>query len=227
MAKKSAVDKDPFARIPESVMLSEALMTAPHAAFRILAILLTGKPKERNGTMMCTDSYAERFGISSHETVYRSLRQLEERGLIVRTRQGMRLRKIPTLWAVTWWPIYYRDGQPLDYPQEATHAFLKWKNTPMVGAEVRSDAFVQQPATAEIHTDSRGTVTPIVGVNTPPLHTDFTPESTQLRTDGREYSKSLARAPWAGGAPSASPPSEIPSSSASGPVSNIADRKRV
>ncbi|MFC4307608.1 hypothetical protein ACFPN2_00805 [Steroidobacter flavus] len=149
--RKSAVEKEHFARIPESVMMSEALKTAPHAAFRVLAILVIGKPRERNGTMMCTDSYAEKFGMASRETVYRSLRLLEDRGLIVRTRQGMRLRKIPTLWAVTWWPIHYRDGQPLDYPQPATHAYLKWQSAP----------------SAELHTDGRGTVTPIVGVNTP------------------------------------------------------------
>jgi hypothetical protein len=201
MAKrKSAVEKEPFARIPESVMMSEALMTVPHAAFRVLAILVMGKARERNGTMMCTDSYAEKFGMNSRETVYRSLQLLEYRGLIVRTRQGMRLRKIPTLWAVTWWPIHYRDGQPLDFPRPATHAYLNWRSKPA----------------AEFHTDGRGTVTPIVGVNTPQLHTDFTPESTQVHTDGREYSKSLARA---------QPTGTLPSSSACGSIGNI-DRRR-
>lgn len=190
--------------------MSEALMTAPHAAFRVLAILLMGKPRERNGTMMCTDSYAEKFGITSRETVYRSLRSLEDRGLIVRTRHGMRLRKIPTLWAVTWWPIHYRDGQPLDCPQPATHAYLNWRSTP----------------SAKIHTDGRGTVTPIVGVNTARLHTDFTPESAQVHTDGREYSKSLARAQRTGTLPSSSSESEIPSaSSASGSIGNIGRRR--
>lgn len=156
-------------------------MTAPHAAFRVLAILLAGKAKERNGTMMCTDTYATKFGITSRETVYRSLQLLEERGLIVRTRQGMKLRKVPTLWAVTWWPIKYWDGKPLDYEKPATHAYAKWTYTPIVGV-----------ITAGIHTDSRGSVTPIVGVEHTPLHTDLPPKSTSLHTDSREYSKSLA-----------------------------------
>jgi len=222
MAKrKSAVEKDPFARIPESVMLSEALMTAPHAAFRVLAILLMGKARERNGTMMCTDSYAEKFGMTSRETVYRSLQALEDRGVIVRTRQGMRLRKIPTLWAVTWWPIHYRDGQPLEFPEAATHAYLKWKNTPMIGVKSASNQIDQLGLPAELHTDSRGTVTPMAGVSTPPLHTDFTPKSTQVHTDGREYSKSLARARRTGAARASSSGSECSASSAGGPAASI------
>jgi hypothetical protein len=189
-------------------MMSEALMTASHAAFRVLAILLMGKARERNGTMMCTDSYAQKFGMTSRETVYRSLQSLEGRGLIVRTRQGMRLRKVPTLWAVTWWPIHYRDGQPLDCPQPATHAYMKWRSTP----------------SAESHTDGRGRVTPIVGVNTPLLHPDFTPESTQVHTDGREYSKSLARTQRTGTLSSCSSMTQIPSS-ASESIGNIDGRR--
>ncbi len=221
MAKrKSAVEKDPFARIPESVMMSEALMTAPHAAFRVLAILLMGKARERNGTMMCTDSYAEKFGMTSRETVYRSLQALEQRGVIVRTRQGMRLRKIPTLWAVTWWPIHYRDGQPLEFPEPATHAYLRWKNTPIVGVKSTSDQIDQRDLSAELHTDSRGTVTPMAGVNTPQLHTDFTPKSANVHTDNREYSKSLARDRRTGAARASSSGYQSPASSAGGPIAN-------
>lgn len=182
-SKSRGGDQEHFARIPESAMLSDALRTAPHAAFKILAILLMGKAKERNGTLMCTDGYAEKFGISSRETVQRSLQALQERGLTVRTRQGMKLRKVPTLWAVTWWPIFYRNGQPLDRPEDPTHAYLKWA-TPIVGVKA-----------VEIHTDGRGNVTPIVGVDGGRLHTDLPPESGELHTDGRGYSKSLVVVP--------------------------------
>ena len=207
MAKKKP-DKEPFARIPEHVMQSEALMSAPHAAFRVLAILLMGKAKERNGTMMCTDTYAAKFGMTSRETVYRSLQALEERGLIVRTRQGMKLRKVPTLWAVTWWPIYYLEGKPLDYPKDATNAYLQWKPT------------------AEIHTDSRCDVTPIVGVEGTPLHTDLPPESTSFHTDSREYSKSLGRGPRDGRDLPAPDSLLNPPPKAGGRISNIDERIR-
>jgi hypothetical protein len=85
-----------------------------------------GNAEERNGTLMCTDAYAATFGIKSHGTVSRCLNLLKERGLIVCTRKGVRLRKIGALWAATWWPIYYREGSPLDRPEDPTHAYLTW-----------------------------------------------------------------------------------------------------
>lgn len=187
-----------FARIPESAMTSEALKTLPHAAFRVLAILVMGHAEERNGTMMCTDSYAKGFGITSRETVYRSLHALEERGVIVRTRQGMRMRRMPTLWAVTWWPIYFQEGQPLAYPQAPTHAYLEWTCTPIVGVKEEPEE-IQRTSNklvmAEVHTGCRGSVTPMAGVQHSQVHTDLSPESSSLHTDSREYSKSLAGAP--------------------------------
>jgi hypothetical protein len=51
-----------------------------------------GNAEERNGTLMCTDAYAATFGIKSHGTVSRCLNLLKERGLIVCTRKGVKLR---------------------------------------------------------------------------------------------------------------------------------------
>lgn len=169
-----------FSYIPEHVMVSPALATANHASFHVLAILVVGKPKERNGTMMCSDSYAARYGINSHDTLSRALTELKERGLIVVTRQGMKMRKIPTLWAVTWWPIYYRDGQPLPRPEDATFAHREWKPvTPTSGVEANS------------HTDCRGNVAPTIGVQGTTLHPDLPGDSRHLHPDHRGYSKNL------------------------------------
>jgi hypothetical protein len=138
----------------------------------VLAILLVGKAKERNGTLCCAESYARRFGLDSKDTVQRSLRLLEERGLIVVTRRVQRLRKHPTLWAVTWWPIAYRDGQPLDYPEPATNAFLKWEPEPRL------------PRLS-------GYVTPTIGVMDDAHHPDLPPKSGIHHPDYRGQSKNL------------------------------------
>jgi hypothetical protein len=173
MNRKRSPDRDRFARIPVEVMQSPALMTAPHAAFRVLAILVAGNIKERNGTFACSDSYAATFGMTSKETLQRSLNKLQERGLVVRTRPGMKLRRWPSLWAVTWWPIYYRDGQPLDRPEDPTHAYARWK-----------------PTEKKLHPDSRGRVTPMVGVKDVELHPDLTAKSTRFHPDSRGNSRS-------------------------------------
>lgn len=172
-------DVEFFAWIPESAMRSEAFKALGHAAFRVLAILVLGHAKERNGLMMCTDSYAAEFGITSRETVYRSLKALGEHGFIVRTRQGIRMRPVPTLWAVTWWPIFFREGRPLTYPQAPTHAYLKWTSTPIAGVkddpEASQPPSKNKPVVAELHTGSLGSVTPMAGVQHPGVHTDYAP----------------------------------------------------
>lgn len=116
-------EREPFARLPESILRHHALATAPHAAFRVLAILVCGYSAERNGSMMLSFSYAEQFGLTSHDTLTKSLRLLEDRGLIVTTRKVQRLKRWSSLYAVTWWPIYYRNGVRLDWPEPATHKY--------------------------------------------------------------------------------------------------------
>lgn len=152
-------------------MESDAIKTLPHAAFKVLAILLVGNPEERNGTFAATDHYCRQFGLTSKETRHRCLQMLEQRGLFVCTRRGFKMRRVPTLYAVTWWPIHNWDGQPLKPPREATHAYLKWK------------------VTENSHTDHRGDVTPIVGVMKAKVHPDLTPKVADLHPDGRGNSR--------------------------------------
>lgn len=170
-----------FAYLPECALASPALATAPHAAVRVLALLLVGKSKERNGTMMCSESHAARFGMNSRDTLHRSLALLEERGLIERTRRVLRFRKAATLWAVTWWPVYNREGEPLQTPEPASHRYLQWQNiTPMAGVETQESSH----RLSDSHT-------PTVGVESGHHHTDSRRPDPIYHTDSRGHSKSL------------------------------------
>lgn len=173
-----------FAYIPESVLLSDAVCSLPHAAFKVLAILNVGRPKERNGTQCCSESYAAKFGITSRDTVRRSLNELQQRGLIVITRRVSPFMKFATLYGVTWWAILYRNGEPLDIAEPATHAYLRWSPTPMVGA----DKVTAPGESSHRWSDS---VTPTVGVETSSHHTDGAAEVPNLHTDGRGKSLDL------------------------------------
>jgi hypothetical protein len=179
-ASRGGAEGERFALLPESMLLSEAVTTGPPSLVHFLAMLVNGYPPERNGTMMATDAFAARFGFTSHETLQRCRNESLERGLIVRTRHGQRMRKVPTLWAVTWWPIAYRDGQPLLQPEPATHDYLRWKYTPSIGGQQKN-----------LHTGIRGSTTPTDGVNTPPLHPGFAVHSPDLHPDRRAYSENL------------------------------------
>jgi hypothetical protein len=117
-----------FAYIPESLLQSPAGQSLPHAALKVLTILLVGRTRERNGTMCCSESYAAQYGVTAKATVLRSLVELQKRSIIVVTRRVQKFKKHPTLYAVTWWPIMNRDGQPLTTPEPATYAYLNWRH---------------------------------------------------------------------------------------------------
>ena len=119
-------DGERFARLTQSLLECEAVRTLPAAAFKLLAIFALGayppgfdprRDKGRNGVQAVTDKYAKRFGFNSRDTVYRSIKTLTERGLIIKTRDGWRSKTHFALYAVAWLPITHRDGQPLDVPE--------------------------------------------------------------------------------------------------------------
>lgn len=181
-------DKEHFARIPEDVMIGPALATAPHAAFRVLAILVVGKAKEKNGTMMCTDSYAAKFGLKSHGTVQAALTLLEKRGLIITTRRVQRMKRFAALYAVTWWPNYNRDGQPLTTPESPTHAYRNF--APIMRVKKSKPKLDCSPRLS-------GDIAPIMRVETSIHHPDLPPNSSFDHPDNRANSKSLPQGPSA------------------------------
>lgn len=176
-----------FAYIPESLLQSAAGQTLPHAALKVLSILLVGRTKERNGTMCCSESYAAKFGINSRDTLNRSLAELQRRGIIVITRRVQRFKKHPTLYAVTWWPIAYRDGEPLSKPEDPTLDYIKWENiTPIVGVEPSEATEIRS------HRPS-GDLTPIAGVESAIHHTDGRTEQANHHTDSSGQSLDIHR----------------------------------
>jgi len=150
---RRGAEAEPFAKLPMSVMEHPALTTASHPAFRLLVIMVAGRTPQQNGRLMCTDAYAAKFGLRSHDTVQRARLELVGRGLIVCTRRGQKLNKHAALWAVTWLPIYSRDGQPVEPPEPASHAYRSWTPaTPASGVINGADLSGHHP-------DQRGVAT--------------------------------------------------------------------
>jgi hypothetical protein len=119
-------------------MQSPAVMSLSHAAFRVLCVFAIGarppgiikdKDPGRNGVQAITDSHARKYGLNSRDTVYRSLAELMERGLIVKTRDGHRSKSHFATFGVTWLPLTHRDGQPLGQIEPASMAFMKWQGS--------------------------------------------------------------------------------------------------
>jgi len=121
-----------FAQIPVDVLTSEACRSLPHAAFKILVILASqyrgaGNSKRGgNGTLALTDTEARKYGINSRHTVYASLAELETRGLILKTREGLRSKTHFALYALNWRHVDNRNGWPLDRPEPPTRTWETW-----------------------------------------------------------------------------------------------------
>lgn len=182
-----------FAYLPESVLLSPALATAPHAALRVLTIMVVGRPRERNGLLACSESYAARYGINSSDTLRRSLNDLLSRGLIEITRPGRKLNRNPTLYAVTWWPVAYRNGEPVAHPGEPSHAYLEWQCiTPTIGVKESTGSGTDGKTSLRLSEH----VTPTTGVDDPRHHSDFVNGTAEHHSDGRGNSRFSGEGRW-------------------------------
>ena len=150
-ARRRGRSNERFARIPLSVLESEAFTTLHHAAVRVLLILASQYWGGNNGALALTAQYARRFGFYGRDTIYRSLRELETRGLIVCTRRGMKIKNVFTLYALGWEEIDNRDGKPLEVSEHRNNLqWLQWRAPPV-------------PEKTEIHTDRRGQSVPKAG----------------------------------------------------------------
>jgi DNA-binding transcriptional ArsR family regulator len=176
-------EREHFARLPESILMHPAVTTAPHHAVRALAALVCGYSPEQNGSMMLTGSYAAKFGLTSHDTLTKTLRLLEERGLIEVTRRVSRRAKVATLFGVTWWAIHYRNGERLDRPEPASHRYRGFHHPAPRDEGMHAPDFHSSRPT--------GDVIPLHGMKKAQHH----PESTPFRPDHhpapRGHSKNL------------------------------------
>jgi hypothetical protein len=118
------------AQIPCDVLRSEACKSLRHAAFKVLVILASQYSGRNNGTLALTDLYAREYGFNSRDTVYGSLRELVDRGLVLQTRDGLRSKSHFALYALNWRPIDNRKGNPLDAPEPPTRTWETWTPGP-------------------------------------------------------------------------------------------------
>ena len=80
----------------------------------VLVVLAAHYRGENNGDLALTRKMALHYGIKSERARCGGLRELAERGLIVKACQGGMRPLGPTTWALTWEPINYWAGRKLD-----------------------------------------------------------------------------------------------------------------
>jgi hypothetical protein len=95
--------------------VSDAYKTLPARFKEVLWLLAAQYRGNNNGDLALTRKQALHFGLKNERTRTHGLRELEKRGLIIKTRQGgiSYGGRQPTLWALSWKALNYRDGEAL------------------------------------------------------------------------------------------------------------------
>jgi len=129
MTRQKQRSVEHFAAVPVSVMTSSAFRTLPAGAKVVLFALAAQYRGTNNGDLALTRKQALHFGLNNERTRTRSLRDLEARRLIVKTRQGgiSYGGKQPTLWALAWRPIDCRDGRELAAVALPPNGWKQWR----------------------------------------------------------------------------------------------------
>ena len=123
---KSGHRKSRFALIPVEVLKSQACASLPPSALKVLIALAAQHSGYRNGDLSIARPILREFGLRSQRQIYDAVERLEERGLIVKTRQGGRNRA--SLYAVTWFGIDECQGKHDCRPSAVpTNDWKKWK----------------------------------------------------------------------------------------------------
>lgn len=122
-------ESGPFALLPVDVLVSAAVRTLPHAAFRMLVILAAQYSGARNGSLSVTRQTLAQHGVRNPHIIGPALAELEARGLIVRTRPGTRIPPRSAMYAITWRNI----DEPLSHDRHdalptlsPSHAYARW-----------------------------------------------------------------------------------------------------
>jgi hypothetical protein len=119
-----------FGMVPHKVFGHAAVTTLSHAAFRVLVLLTMQFSGHDNGALALTANQAAVNGISSRNTFYRALAELEVRGLIEQTYPASRVPPRPTQYALTWIPIH--DTTYSTATRLPSHAYRDWRPEPKI-----------------------------------------------------------------------------------------------
>jgi hypothetical protein len=105
--------------------MTSAVITLEHAAFRVLVLFAAQYHGGNNGALGITRDQAAQNGIGSNRTLYKSIRELELRGLIDKTYPASRVPPRPAMYALTWEAV--DDTAWSRSERLATHAYREWQ----------------------------------------------------------------------------------------------------
>lgn len=110
---KGRADKGTFTLIPHAVMDSEDFRALSGGALKVLFCLMRQYRGGNNGDLSAPFSKVKEWGLNSRTTLAKALRELQDRSLIVCTREGRFIKPggCCALYALTWHAIDECNGK--------------------------------------------------------------------------------------------------------------------
>lgn len=108
-------DSGRFALIPKNVMLSEEFLSLTGRAVHLLLAIAAQYSGYNNGNLCAAQKVLRPYGFTSADTIARSLKQLLDVGLLIKTREGLFFGGVSkcALYALAWQPINDIPGKGL------------------------------------------------------------------------------------------------------------------
>ena len=133
-----------YAMLPKRVVISDAYLSLPASAMRLLSLALCQYNGSNNGDIAITQSQLKPHGFRSTDTLTRALKRLRATGLLILTRQGGFANggKRPNLYAFSWLDIPKNPKLEIDTPAKPSDAWAEYriKRSPGTSIQLNPDS---------------------------------------------------------------------------------------
>lgn len=127
-----------FTALPHTVLTSVGYRKLSHAARSLLFDVAAQYNGRNNGKLVACAKYLKPLGWTSNDTVSRALKQLEEQGLLIKTRQGMSPPMAQASWyALGWFNLQVWDGLDFDPSSYRRSSFVTATSDPILKSKKR------------------------------------------------------------------------------------------
>lgn len=102
--------------LPKALMKLPDFRHLPYSAFKVLMVLGYQFNGRNNGNLAASHSMLQQWGGMAESTLSKSLKVLQDKNLIVKTRSNYKGKAGArcALYALTWWPIHECKGKGLE-----------------------------------------------------------------------------------------------------------------
>ena len=117
-----------FAGVPREVMRSNDFKDLAYSSIFVLLWLAYQYKGKNNGDLSATHTMAQEWGGMAKDTLSKSLKELTDKGFIIKTRHGrfMNPNSCCDLYALTWAPVDECRGKNLDVGWTRTPPRISW-----------------------------------------------------------------------------------------------------